>query len=1245
MDELKRLGFAQRGRALVAAAVLRCATAGLPAALALIVAAVCLFVPAMSVRAETLKAELTARPENGYARLILNFDGRSLLPQYDALITNNVLRISFQDRIDVKVDHVPLKLPTYVSIARQDPDGSAIRLALTQEYRINTMEAGEKLFIDLLPATWSGPTPPLPDSVVKELALRAEEALKRARALEQARLRGQVEPEVALRIGLHPTFTRLSFMWNLPFDTAFVREGDIVKLTFNHQADLDLSQLRAHLPPGIADATSFVDEGKLKFLLRLSPDVDIRAFREADAYVVDVTPERREADPVNEAVRRALDSGLPEGASEVISAPGRSNSGAPEDTVAAPGGSPLPLASDRTAAPESEVVPPTDKAEAPQEKAGDLTASPPPSRPEQALPPAIDLGSVDPKPLKPELAEEAAPPGPESAPAGYEAEARRFVAAEARRIGNTIRIVFPFAEPVSSAVFRRNQSVWLVFDTPDPIDVRGMRSVLAKDADAVEVATNSDWQSIRVDLAENALATVGNDGNTWVMTIGDSILEPSRPLSLGRNVRSDGGTILHVPLQEPQNLRLVKDPFVGDVISVVTAFGPARGLLKPQTFAELEALMSAHGLAVLSRIDDLQIRLEGDAVLLQGPRGLFLSNDTLKHGSRILDTIVDPAQPGQVDLGSLMTSNTTDFLNKAKNFQLRIAATPEGQRRRPRMDLARFYLAHGLAQEALGLMQLAAEDDPAIERDSSFNLMTGAAQVLARRPKIALKHLNRHELRNSPDAAVWQTIAAADLRDWPSAREAIARGRAVIGNYPLSIQNDFSLSGAQVMVEVNDFGQAARILSEVDPSTLSGDQAARYDLLRGRIADASGRSREALTSFELVRRSQDGPRAAEAAYRALRIRYRDGDIDIDSAIRELGGLAAGWRGDETELRTLRFLAQLHVRKGEYRTAFEAMKAAVVANPDSETTRLAQEEMNAVFATLFLDGKADELDPIQALALFYDFRELTPVGRRGDEMVRRLASRLVAVDLLDQASELLKHQVDNRLKGAARAQIAADLGVVYLMDRKPDEALRVLNRTRQAQLPRSLSRQRNIVEARALTESGRPDLALELVRNMNGEDVERLRADTLWAAGNWQRAGEQLEQMAGGRWGDGVPLSDRERADILKAAIAYSLAGDQFSLDRLRTKFTAKMADSPDAKAFEVVSRSVDERGVEFFAVLDNLGRIDSLDIFLAEYQRNYLRQSSQPLWTDDTDPDAAGDSADTDLPPAASVASASVPKG
>ena len=105
------------------------------------------------------------------------------------------------------------------------------------------------------------------------------------------------------------------------------------------------------------------------------------------------------------------------------------------------------------------------------------------------------------------------------------------------------------------------------------------------------------------------------------------------------------------------------------------------------------------------------------------------------------------------------------------------------------------------------------------------------------------------------------------------------------------------------------------------------------------------------------------------------------------------------------------------------------------------TRRIQDEAAETFDALFLAGKGDALPAIDALGLFYDFRELTPIGRRGDEMIRRLADRLVSVDLLDQAAELLQYQVDNRLQGAARAQVATRLAVIYLMNHKPDRRWR------------------------------------------------------------------------------------------------------------------------------------------------------------------------------------------------------------
>jgi hypothetical protein len=282
-----------------------------------------------------------------------------------------------------------------------------------------------------------------------------------------------------------------------------------------------------------------------------------------------------------------------------------------------------------------------------------------------------------------------------------------------------------------------------------------------------------------------------------------------------------------------------------------------------------------------------------------------------------------------------------------------------------------------------------------------------------------------------------------------------------------------------------------------------------------------------------------------------------------------------------------------------------MKTALLAHPDSDITRKIQDEAAVTFDSLFLDGKGDAMPPVEALGLFYDYRELTPIGRRGDEMIRKLADRLVSVDLLDQAAELLQHQVDHRLEGAARAQVAGKLATIYLMNRKPERALAALQSTRSSDLSNEVRDQRLLLEARALSELGRHELALELIANMQTHEATRLRADILWAGKHWREAAEQIELLYGERWKQFTPLDETERSDILRAAIGYALSKESIGLMRLREKYAAKMAEGPDARAFDVVSAPIGTGNAEFQDVARRVAAIDTLGAFLNDIRNRY----------------------------------------
>ena len=129
-----------------------------------------------------------------------------------------------------------------------------------------------------------------------------------------------------------------------------------------------------------------------------------------------------------------------------------------------------------------------------------------------------------------------------------------------------------------------------------------------------------------------------------------------------------------------------------------------------------------------------------------------------------------------------------------------------------------------------------------------------------------------------------------------------------------------------------------------------------------------------------------------------------------------------------------------------------------------------------------------------------------------------------------------------------------------MARKPDRALEALRATRTGDLNNELRSQRLLLEARALSDIGRPGVALEVIANLQGREAERLRADILWAAKRWREAGEQIEKMYGERWREFAPLTDAERPDILRAAIGFVLGEDMKSM--------LWMVQSPAPKYFD-----------------------------------------------------------------------------
>jgi hypothetical protein len=304
------------------------------------------------------------------------------------------------------------------------------------------------------------------------------------------------------------------------------------------------------------------------------------------------------------------------------------------------------------------------------------------------------------------------------------------------------------------------------------------------------------------------------------------------------------------------------------------------------------------------------------------------------------------------------------------------------------------------------------------------------------------------------------------------------------------------------------------------------------------------------------------------------------------------------------------LGETYSELGRWREALATMRIAADRFPTDPAARQLRADMSTLFERLFLDSEADRLEPIQALGLFYEFSDLTPVGPNGDRIVRLLAGRLVHVDLLEQSAQLLQHQVDERLQGVSKAQVAADLAAIYLMDHKPDRALTALAGSRQPNISQPLQADRRILEARALLDLGRLDGAAELVERDRSEDAQRVRAEAAWRARDWQRAAVELRALLNMR-NRSQPLDGHGRQAVLRTSVALTLAGDEAGVRNLYREYAGDMANTDEADAFEIVAAGVQADGAAIRDVARAVARTDLLDRFMTRMRSRMTEQAAQ----------------------------------
>lgn len=1104
--------------------------------------AIALIMAALSTPAFAANILVQAAENGDQARMVFRWDeGRAAAPTITHTLEEDVLTLRFTDPTDIDVDAIVQGLGHFVISGRLNAKRDTLVLALKRKVTVRNTRSYDIAAIDLVPDGAAAP-PPIRSPLADEADRKTAEAARAAEAAKPKPLKADVN------FGEIDAVTRIALDWgtNVPYNE--FKDGNRLTLRFSRAGIVDLAPIRVDLPKRVQRISGANDDNRYSLIVEAAPGSDFRVFRDGTRTIIDLKDiEKEELKQPDVSAQKAAQK-----AALTLSADGQRAAQNSDDATNGPQTGPL------TDGPIALVIP-----AAPNE---------PSAEPNQPV--AQPKVKVDPVPKN------------------------GVVKVSASETRDGLILTTDWAGPAPAAAFRRGDGVFILFGAKARLDLASA-DILRRRAGNVQVIQGNGLVGLAFQAPAEEILSAKSEGNRWTFTLSRRGSTPPRPAISRREAGPDGRARLRVQFPELEQVGWIDDPFAGDRIAVGLASGPERGVLTQRSLLEGRLLSTAQGVAA---------EIFGDGVVVEAAPAAFLlasgSQSTLGDAafSEVSAADARGITPGFIDFANWQGANKyrETYARLQRNAQRAAPGSP--QARDAHLAVARFLIANELGPEGLGALKLALENDLRLEGDAHFHALRGVANALIGRDKEAKRDLNNGALSEDPNAALWLAYLETDEGDWTAAAQHFNLAGKALEAYSPVWRARFRAAAARTAIELGDYVNAGK-LAQIALQDAPTDKQVRQVLVTQAVADAqSGGFDRGLATLDQLSRDRDDRVAVLAELARARLGLESGVLAAGDVVDRLESLRYRWRGDAIELQAIEFLGAFYAKENRWREAFAVMHSAISRPSDLPAVRRLKIALADGFRTLFVENASDQLEPIEALGLFYQFRDLAPQGPEGDEAVRKLAKRLVAFDLLPQAADLLQHQVDRRLQGEGEARVAADLASIYLINREPEKALRALRETRQPRLGEALRRDRRVLEAAALAGLQRYEQAQELLEGVEGEDSARLRADVAWKQKDWSAAAADLIALLPK---PGTPFARDQQALALRATVATSLGGNKAALAKLGIDYSGAMANGPYAEAFALLVREP-ERGAEGLRqAAQKIADAAALDGFLAALRRKF----------------------------------------
>lgn len=1138
-------------------------------------------VVAVAARAEPVAVRTS--PHDGFGRIVFNWP--SPVP-YTAESAGGRVVIRFGRPIEAELGGVVRTLGTYLRGAAVGADGRSVVLTTTGDFAIRAFDLGAAVVLDLLEAAPAA-TAAAPAAATPATGPAAPAARPTAGPSPTPASAATAGPPLAVRTGEHDGYTRVVFDWPQSVGYTVNRGADAATILFDRPARPDLGALQSRPPKFIEGVEASVSGARLSVVLKIPRNSKVRDFRSGPKVVIDIQAPGPDAATGTPAKQPAP---APAAVAAVVAAPAQpAPITAPPPAVAAaakPAGRPTP-------APKPDAVP------APGQAAG---------RPTPLIP-------VTPSALSPPT--EMATPQ-EGRRIGAAIPAVQMPSGSSTGPGGAVSMRFDWQEPVAAAVFRRADFLWVAFDKEKAFDLNALRTAGGNVIRGIEQMPVAKGAVLRLDTVSGINPSLRRDGLAWILDFRQQPLVTQTPIEAKSQTNSAAGARVLLPVPEPGAALAVADPEVGDTLVVVPVIPLGHGIGTPYDYPEFKVLPSSQGVVIQPIIDTLRVRPLRQGIELTSKGGLQISPVSAEAAAGTNLTASGPLTT-IFDLERWRKGEPATFVAQEQKLQ-RVASFAKGaDKEKARSDLASFYFAQGYGAEALGILEVMAAERPGIVDNPQFRALRGGSNFLMNRVAEANEDWYHANLNKNDEATFWRALLAVDKGDTVQASRVLRHLGSVIRSYPNALKIPLAMMVAEAAITVGDTQQASHYLELLSVEKPTPAQKAQIAYLEGRLMERSGDFDGAIGKWEEAERGPDRRARVKSAVARTELLLKLDKIGQAEAIDAYEKLRFAWRGDDFEFALLRRLGRLYLDGGDYRNGLRTLRQAATYFREHKDAAVVTQEMTDAFAKLFLENGADALPPVSAIALYEEFKELTPAGAKGDEMIRKLADRLVAVDLLDRGAELLQSQIEFRLQGAEKARVGAELALIRILANDPERALAALDASEVSGLPTNLVSHRRHLRARATMMAGQPDKALALLDKDETADADRIRTDLFWSKQDWGNAAQSLGRLVKAT---GVtpklPLNDGQALVVLKLAIALTLSGNERGTNRARTDYATQMAATPYRDAFRLIASPAENGLLDYQAIAGKVKEAEKFQSFMADYWVRLKSGKLSELFADKT---------------------------